>query len=218
MTVSRSVRGGQSTMAKRRADRRRSDRVASDERWEAIVDAGSKVFRRLGFAQANLEDVAREVGLNRATLYYYVADKEELLVAIVDEPLERMTSDLRAIAALDLPASERLRRAVVQHMRSLEEAPELCIFLAENLRLLMSGRDHEIQANAHEYASAMAGIVAAGIATGELRDDVDPRLAMLGLIGMLNWSHRWYRPGGAMTLAEIGEQFAATFLDGLRSR
>jgi hypothetical protein len=34
---------------------------------------------------------------------------------------------------------------------------------------------------------------------------------------MLNWSHRWYTPNGEKMLPEIGEQFAAVFLDGLRS-
>lgn len=210
--------GATSAMAKRRDERRRAERRGSDERWLAILEAGSRVFRKLGYAHATLEDVAREVGINRATLYYYVADKEELLIAILDEPVHRMTSDLREISALPLAPADRLRRAVNAHMRALEENyPELFVFLAENLHVLTIGSDRDIQKNAHEYGVLMTALIEDGIAAGELRNDIDPRLATLGLIGMLNWSHRWYTPNGEKTLPEIGEQFAAVFLDGLRS-
>ena len=182
----------------------------------AIMDAGSEVFRRLGFAQATLEDVAREVGINRATLYYYVADKQELLIAILDEPIHRMTSDLRAIVERDDTPTETLRQAINQHMRTLEENyPGLFVFLAENLHLLTVGSDRDIQANAHEYGEVMIGLIEEGIASGEFRTDLDPRLVMLGIIGMLNWTHRWYTPDGKRTLGEIGEEFAALVLQGL---
>ena len=203
-------------MAQRRAERRNADRRGSEERWTAIMAAGSEVFRKLGFAQATLEDVAKEVGINRATLYYYVADKEELLIAILDEPIHRMTSDLREIAALSLSPKERLRRAILQHMRALEDNyPELFVFLAENLHVLTVGSDRDIQLNAHEYGEVMVSLLEEGVVAGEFRSDLDPRLVMLGIIGMLNWSHRWYTPDGKRTLPDIGEEFATLLVDGL---
>ncbi|MEX0666387.1 MAG: TetR/AcrR family transcriptional regulator [Acidimicrobiia bacterium] len=205
-----------SGMAQRRAERRNADRRNSEERWAAIMEAGSEVFRRLGYAHATLEDVAREVGINRATLYYYVADKEELLIAILDEPIHRMTTDLREIAALPLSPTDRLRKAVIHHMQTLEDNyPELFVFLAENLHVLTVGSDRDIQQNAHAYGEVMVGLLEEGIAAGEFRGDLDPRLVMLGIIGMLNWSHRWYTPDGKRTLPEIGEEFATMLLAGL---
>lgn len=205
-----------SGMAQRRADRRNADRRNSEERWAAIMEAGSEVFRRLGYSQATLEDVAKEVGIHRATLYYYVADKEELLIAILDEPIHRMTSDLRDIAALDIAPTEKLRKAIAHHMQTLEDNyPELFVFLAENLHLLTVGSDRDIQVNAHEYGEVMTALIEEGIDAGDFRADLDPRLMMLGVIGMLNWSHRWYTPDGKRTLPEIGEEFASVVLDGL---
>jgi AcrR family transcriptional regulator len=206
-----------SRMAQRRQDRRRLPRRESDERWIAILEAGPRVFHRLGYAQATLEDVAKEVGLNRATLYYYVADKAELLVAILDEPIHRMTADLRAIVSLDGSPSERLQRAIAQHMQTLaENYPELFIFLAENLHLLTIGTDRDIQKNARAYGDLFMSIIEDGQKAGEFRADVDARLMMLAIVGMMNWSHRWFVPGGPKTLPEIGEQFAKVALDGLR--
>ena len=69
-----------SEIARRRAERRLAKGRRSDERWAAILRGAAAVFARLGYAQATLEDIANEVGVNRASLYYYVGTKEELPV------------------------------------------------------------------------------------------------------------------------------------------
>ena len=50
---------------------------------------------------------------------------------------------------------------------------------------------------------------------GALRADLDPKMTAYGILGMVNWMHQWYRPGGRFTAAEIGEQYAASVIDGL---
>ena len=206
-------------MAKRRAGRRDAEGRTSEERWLAILDAASRVFRRLGYHQATLEDVANEVGINRATLYYYVADKAELLIAILDEPVHNMTRDLRETVAREVNAETKMRRAIEQHMKALDENyPELFVFLAENMHLLTIGRDRDIQKNAREYGNLMTAIIEEGVAAGEFRDDIDPRLAMLAIVGMMNWSHRWYDPNGRYSMHTIAKQYEALALDGLLSR
>jgi AcrR family transcriptional regulator len=206
-------------MAQRRAGRREAERRTSDERWQAILAAGSRVFRRLGYQQATLEDVAQEVGINRATLYYYVADKAELLISMLDEPVHKMTRDLRDVVASEETAEQKLRMAIEHHMQALDENyPELFVFLAENTHLMTIGRDRDIQRNAREYGTLMTSIIIEGIAQGEFRDDLDPRLVMLGIVGMMNWSHRWYRPTGPHSLLTIAKQFEEMLLDGLLVR
>ena len=211
--------GAESGMARRRADRRRSPGRNSDDRWQSILEAGSRVFRRLGYGQATLEDVARELGINRATLYYYVADKAELLVAILEEPVQRMTRELGEIRGMDAPSEEKLRRAIAYHMQALEENyPELFVFFAENLHMLPVKSGQDLQRNAEGYGDHLTAIVAEGVARGEFRGDLDARLVMLATVGMMNWSHRWYTPDSAMGLPEIGKQFAELVLDGLLAR
>lgn len=208
-----------SGMAKRRAGRREAESRHSEERWSTILAAASRVFRRLGYQQATLEDVAREVGINRATLYYYVADKDELLVAILDEPVHKMTSDLREIVAGTGTAEQRLRLAIQSHMRALDENyPELFVFLAENMHLLTIGDSRDITKNAREYGMLMTAIIEEGVASGEFRKDLDPRIVMFGIVGMMNWSHRWYSPTGPHSLRTIAKEWEQLVLDGLLAR
>jgi AcrR family transcriptional regulator len=201
-------------IAQRRAERREAGWRRSDQRWEEIVAGAANVFNRLGYAQTSLEDVAQEVGINRASLYYYVGTKAELLTSVLTRPVEKITSDLKAIDALDLSPREKLERAIAKHMQNLaDNFPHLFVFLAENLHLMPGTRG--IDREASEYGRVLTSIIAAGMDSGEFRTDLDPHIAMLGIVGMCNWTHRWYSPRGEYALPEIGEQFSRLVVDGL---
>lgn len=202
-------------LPRRRQQRREKVADRSDERYEEILRAGEKVFRERGYADATLRDVADAVGISRPTLYYYISTKEELLAKILEEPLMEMTRTISEVASLDLPAPERLHRAILTQMAAFERhRPEMFVFLAEGLHL--GPRTERIAPNAREYGEALTGIIEDGQRGGEFRVDIDARVAMLGILGMGNWVHRWYRQGGELTLTQIGEQFAKMAIDGLR--
>ncbi|MFC7496959.1 MULTISPECIES: TetR/AcrR family transcriptional regulator [unclassified Nocardioides] len=206
-----------SDIARRRMERREAGRRRSDERWSEIIAGAAQVFRRLGYAQATLEDVAQEVGINRATLYYYVGTKEELLVSMLDRPIEQLRTRLEEIAEGAEPPSQQLARALREYTTGLAEEPELTVFVAENVHRAMKGPEADrIRDNADRYGRVLAGIIAKGARTGEFRSDIEPSVAVLGILGMFNWMHRWFDPSGPRSLTEIGEDFVALALGGLQ--
>jgi AcrR family transcriptional regulator len=206
----------QSDNARRRHERRTADRRASNERWQTILKGAAEVFRREGFARARLEDVAVEVGINRASLYYYVGTKEELLVALIEQPAYEMTRHCREALESDAPPEQKLRRALDSYISDLATYPELFLLFGESQHIATIPEAQGIVANADAYGKTLLAIIKEGVAGGVFRSDLDPRLAMLGILGMHNWIHRWYVPGGRNSLTEIGDAFAAMVLSGLR--
>jgi AcrR family transcriptional regulator len=202
--------------ARRRLERRSSDRRASNERWQIILAGASSVFRREGFARARLEDVAVEVGINRASLYYYVGTKEELLVALIDQPAHEMTRHCQEALDSDGPADEKLRRALRAYIEDLQTYPELFLLFSESQHIATIPEAEPIATNAEAYGDALLAIVDEGVRTGVFRPDLDARLVMLGILGMHNWIHRWYSPDGRNTLKEIGDVFTNMVLSGLQ--
>lgn len=174
------------------------------------------MFRREGFARARLEDVATEVGINRASLYYYVGTKEELLVALIDQPAHEMTAHCREARDADAPADEKLRRALRAYLDDLQNYPELFLLFSESQHIAVIPEAEGIVANADAYGKTLLSIIEEGVASGVFRADLDTRLVMLGILGMHNWIHRWYVPGGRNTLAQIGDVFAEMVLSGVR--
>ena len=174
------------------------------------------MFTRLGYGQSTLEDVATEVGIRRATLYYYVGTKEELLVGLLHNPIETMRTRLEEVAAQPDPAPARLAAALREYVRTMAELPELFIFLSENVHQVMSGpeADH-IRENADRYGRVLAQVIKSGAEAGEFRTDIDPSIAVMGIIGMFNWIHRWYNPDGERSLEDFGEVFIEMSLSSL---
>ena len=208
---------GDSGLATRREVRRTGGARRSDKRWQEILKGATATFRRIGYANTTLEDIATEVGINRASLYYYVATKSELLIEILHKPIFAMTEELAEIERSALAPKDKLRDAIKAHMRALDASyPELFIFLAEQMHLQTIGKeDGDVVANARRYGDLFTKVVADGQKAGEIRSEINPRIAMLGIVGMCNWSHRWYRQNDGKTLSEIGEDFSMLALDGL---
>lgn len=215
----RAAQHADSDIARRRFERRQATGRRSDARWEEILAGAGRVFRRLGYGQSTLEDVAAEVGISRATLYYYVGTKEELLVGLLHDPIQTMRTRLEEVAAGPEPAPERLAAALREYVRTMAELPELFIFLSENVHQVMSGpeADH-IRDNADRYGRTLAGVIRSGAKVGEFRTDIDPSIAVLGIIGMFNWIHRWYNPNGKRSLMDFGEVFIDMALSSLAPR
>ncbi|WP_235435884.1 TetR/AcrR family transcriptional regulator [Mycobacterium sp. EPa45] len=173
------------------------------------------VFRREGFARARLEDVAAEVGINRASLYYYVGTKEELLIALIEEPAREMTRHCREALQSAQPADAKLRAALRCYVEDLEKYPEMFLLFSESQHIAGIPDAAGITSNAEDYADTLLMIIEEGIREEIFRSDLDPRLVLHGILGMFNWIHKWYVPGGRRSLNEIGEVFAEMIFSGL---
>ena len=208
-----------SDIGRRRMERRMAGGRRSDQRWKDILDGAAAAFRDLGYAATTLNDVAGRVGVNRASLYYYVGTKQELLISLLHRPLLQMTANAKAIVALELPAEETLVRILRRWIRDMDETPELMLFLSESIpRVLTGWEGEELSANAAEYTSLLTAVIAAGMDRGELRRDVEPGIAMRAILGMFTSIHEWYRPDGPHSLVEIGSSFTELALASLRPR
>jgi TetR/AcrR family transcriptional regulator, cholesterol catabolism regulator len=190
--------------------------VARPSRWTEIVDVAAELFREKGFVATSLEDIAREVGMYKGSLYHYIASKEDLLFAVVREPAQQILDELRELAELDLPPSEKIRRLMRSHVKVLEENfTYASVYLEE---VAGRHRSEEWSAMDREYIKAIIDVIDEGKRRGEFGASVDARITTLALIGSLNWLTHWYHPDGKLKGAEIADKFCDIFLVGMLSR
>lgn len=79
---------------------------------DAILDAAGLLLGRFGFHKTTMDDLAREAGVARRTLYLHFRSKDEIFLARIDRVVARLLVEMRAIAATSAPADERLRQLV----------------------------------------------------------------------------------------------------------
>ena len=180
--------------------------MARPSRWDDVVRAAGKVFRRNGFARASLEEIAEELGMWKGSLYNYISSKDDLLTAVIAIPAERLTSEVRRIATSTGTPEERLRAIVRCHVDVLTDHYDfVAVYLHE-----VAGRELGAQWRAYdrEYAALVEQVVREGIDAGEIPADRDPRLMTMTLVGALNWLTRWWDPAGDIGPELVTEQIA----------
>src|SRR5215467_10823527 len=182
---------------------------------EEIIAAAAKVFQTKGYHAATVQDIADAVGILKGSLYHHVKSKEDLLYLIVKEPIARMYERMTEIAASDLPAAEKLRRAILAHLEAFDRHyPHLFVYLHEREEMKRRFRE-QFKLSPKQYERCWQQILREGVKSGEFRADFDVQVVSYGLLGMLNWLYKWYEPGGRLSMLEVADQFSTLALSGL---
>src|SRR5262249_5808016 len=95
-------------------------RWAVDDKRQRILEAARKRFCYYGFRKTTMQEIARDARVAVGTLYLYVKDKDDLLVAGTEEYVTRHRQQAEAILASDASAADKLRRYVLDRFRASE--------------------------------------------------------------------------------------------------
>lgn len=212
-----------SEIGRRRAAALKEGTPEYRKRRREIAQAAAQVFNERGFQGTSVSAVAEAMGTDRASLYYYVSSKEELFDEVVREASEINVAKAEQIRDSEGPAPEKLRSLIVELMRSYEEHyPLLYVYIRENLSHVGGPRSQWSQAMKklnRRYEEAAIAIVQEGFDRGTLRPVAPAKIVAFGVMGMTNWTNRWFDPGRSdMSGAEIGEAYADIVLAGLAVR
>ena len=80
---------------------------------DRILDAAERLLARLGYQKTTMDDLAREAGIGKRTIYVHFPSKEEVALSTIDRIVERLKARLRSIAVSSDPPAERLRRMLL---------------------------------------------------------------------------------------------------------
>jgi AcrR family transcriptional regulator len=189
----------------------------SDVTRTRILDAAAEVFRDKGYPGARLSDIADLADTQAGSLYYHFDSKEQLAEEVLAIGVDRISLAVAAATAALPPGAgfaARLRAAVEAHVTGMLQNDA---YTAANVRIIsqVPADVRERHLSHHrQYGALWRELLTEAQAAGELRADVDlPAMRML-ILGALNWSVEWYRPG-RLTPQGIAAQFAEMILHGI---
>jgi TetR/AcrR family fatty acid metabolism transcriptional regulator len=203
----------------RRKPAARPTRGGGDKR-ERILDAAVRVFAKKGFYATRVSEVAKAAGVADGTIYLYFSSKDELLVSLFEDRVERLLRFLEKELPPGASASEKLRRVIELQLGLLEGERDLAEVITVILRQSTKLMKEYAAPKFTSYLDAIARIVADGQASGEFRADVSPHLAARAIFGALDgiamtWALGKADRGG---LVRASGQLAELVLRGLAPR
>ena len=206
------------TLAMKRSAAQDKDRAQYGAKRDAILHAAGPVLQREGINGATMAAIASEAGVDRATIYYYFQDKQEIFRTAIHDGLVEMVAALEDIAASGHSAEVRLRDSIRAVMRAYERHyPQLYIFFQDGAMssIIDNHLNAEILASGARYEALVEAAVRDGVESGVFVTPLPPKMFAKIVVGMLNWTSRWFVPGGAMGADDIADGMAETVLRGI---
>lgn len=87
------------------------DRVRRGRKFDQVLDGARRIFLRDGFERASVDDIAREAGVSKATIYAYFPDKSLLFLEVARAECERHASAVEARIDSSMPVEQVLTLA-----------------------------------------------------------------------------------------------------------
>jgi AcrR family transcriptional regulator len=194
---------------------RRRGRPGHDQ--ESVLQVAVEVFNERGYDGTSMEDLSKRLGIAKSAIYHHVSGKEELLRLALDRALDGWSEAAQRARDLDAPAIVRLEMLVRGTVAVLEtQLPYVTLLLR-----VRGNTDVERVAlqRRRSFDRLVASLVEEAERDGDIRADVDPKVAARLLFGMINSIVEWYRPGGRPAgPASLADGVCAIAFDGLRVR
>ncbi|MET7361017.1 TetR/AcrR family transcriptional regulator [Streptomyces sp. NPDC005562] len=184
---------------------------------ETLLSVAVRVFNERGYDGTSMEHLSKAAGISKSSIYHHVAGKEELLRRAVSRALDGLFGILDEEHARVGRAVERLEYVTRRTVEVLvAEVPYVTLLLrvrgnTDTERWAMERR--------REFDQQVAELFKEAVADGDLRSDVELRLATRLLFGMINSIVEWYRPEsrGAANGEQIADAVVQLAFAGLRT-
>ena len=181
-----------------------------------FVRTAAELFSKQGFASTSTRSLSALIGMEKATLYYHVRSKQDLLYLITKSSVETLRDEVKdALEGITCPL-DQLAVLIRAHCTSmLRDQTQHATALAE-VRALSPERLAEIVSMRRAYQNGIRRMIEAGQKKGSIRGDVEPRYLASMLQGLLDRTVEWYRKGGPLGPAELADYFCDIYLFGTR--
>jgi len=193
------------------ANTRNNTAAPLNERHDQILEKAAHLFCIKGYEATSMSDIANEVGITKAGLYYFVDSKEHLLYLITDYGLdlldEMVISPLHSLKKVD----ELLHELIARHVHMVLHRPlEVTVILHERTALTGDYRKRILQRK-KSYIQYVRDIMKRLQDEDLARLDMDPTAATFFLLGALNWIYQWYKAEGQLTENDLVRELTNIF-------
>lgn len=189
-------------------------RVRSDDyetKSQNIMDCAAALFAKEGYPSAKMQDVAKACGATKSMLYHYFPTKDDLLFEMLMEHMEHVVHGVEDAINSDGTARDRFQVLVGAYTQKSAQSRRRHMIAMQDVKYLPKPKQLPLIELQRKLTDRIA----------ELLQQLNPGLPLevykpytMMLVGMLNWTDMWYRPGGVMKPQELCDRMSRLFLVG----
>lgn len=186
---------------------------ADGNRRADLVRVSARLFREKGFDGTTVRDIADAVGMRSGSPFYHFRSKQEILAAVMEEGLAAGLEHTESIVHGKLPPREKFRALVRAQLETvLGEGQDFIPVLLYEWRALSPELQARIIGQKDRYDQLWQQVVDELAEAGLIRSN--SKVARLLLLGAVNFTMQWYKPGKGMSIDELADEAVNVFLAG----
>jgi len=150
---------------------------------QLLLTTASGMYKRLGIKSVSMDDIAKEMGVSKKTVYQTVSNKEELVGLVMEEDFRkdvRMFADHRSASHDAIDEFLRNSRYFIREMREI--SPATLNDLRKYYPAIWKGM---VQTHHAEFRNKLAANIERGMEEGLYRDHLDPEVVSTLYSGMM---------------------------------
>lgn len=187
-----------------------------ERKRKLIIRHAATIFNRRGSQGATLDDVAAQLQISKAALYRYVNNKNDLLFACHQEAVRIAMKAADGAERVGENGWTKIRLTLQRHLEDMIEALGVPAMLLEENSLDSESMEAVLRLR-DQYDRRLQAFYDEGVADGSVVPG-NAKIAVFTLLGALNWTAKWYRPGGPWAPDEIAEAIVETATRGIAAK
>ena len=181
------------------------------------MNAAITSFAQHGYHQATIADVAREAGVAAGTIYLYFKNKDDLLISIFEEKVQRFITEFQSQLSQEESAEIKLRKLVHLHLFEMQDHPDLAAVFQLELRQSRHFMSAYPKADLKGYFDLIGMIIEEGQQQGLFRKDLYLSAVKKAFFGAMDETvTSWLLAGKNYDLTQMADPVADLFVRGFR--
>jgi TetR/AcrR family transcriptional regulator, cholesterol catabolism regulator len=178
-----------------------------ENKYEKILAEAASLIGEKGYAGTSFQEIADQVEIHKSTLFHYFTSKEELLLKILERSIGEVSANLDQIVNDQaLTPEEKLEKAIYNHLT-------LLVKYFDNVKVYLNEFRSLSRTNQMAYLKRRKGYEGDfNKIVGEMKragyfEHLNSKIVTVGILGMLNWTAKWFKMGGNRTIQEVADVY-----------
>jgi len=184
------------------------------QKTEEIYQVIARLFAYRGYHSTSMREIARELGMNQSSLYYYFASKQDILFTLMNDAMDDVLAILEKISTTDLLPEDRLNRVLSFYTQYYAGDQERLILLINEMNSLNEEYRSILVGKQRRYVQLIKSILEELTAQDKIKQ-IDPAIATFAFFGMVHYTIKWYHKDGPVSLEQLANTFVEIFTKGV---
>lgn len=148
--------------------------VENPEKKDLIIESARKIFEKFGYSKASMDDIAKEAGLGKGTIYYYFESKEDIFLELLQQMEEVLSQEIEQLIHSKPNFIEKFKTFIEEPIKYLIRYSPVLLEVFSNqspnfLKKIQKFRDKCRNETKHELIE----LLKTGVSEGVIREDMN---------------------------------------------